>query len=182
MTPEEIIRQILEEVGAAELAEARRRIGSGTLRRALTLIVEESQARARLFIPHYWAVYYHDGRDGFGPVSANKLVFFDRPEDDPRLEGGYPVRASEIRRLTRDEYVEGLERNAERRRNGLRPFMYVVDSVGPQAGRPFFDEMADGASERAGPTAAMLFDRWVQRIVDEDPDVRPEKRTAGFAL
>jgi hypothetical protein len=117
------------------------------------------------------------------PVSARKLVFFEEPlQNDPRLQGAYDVRASDIRRLTRQEYEEGLERNAERRDAGLPPFMFVVDSVGPSRPRPFFDQLKNGAAVRAGPTVSRIFDRHVQAALDEDPDLRAEKASADLGL
>ena len=178
----DVIRKMLESMGERELAEARRRIPSRTLKAALQLIIDENRSRAHLFIPHYWAIYYHDGRGSVSPRSAKKLVFFDNPREDPRNRGGArAVRASGERRLTKAQYEQGLRINAERRARGQRPFMYVVDAVGPSRPRPFFDQMAPKASERTGPRARRAFDREIQRMVDMDPDVRPEKKTArGF--
>jgi hypothetical protein len=172
-----VLEDILRTVGERELAEVRRLIGSETLRRAVELIVDVSNNLGRLYIPHYWAVYYHDGRGPVQPVSARKLVFFNNPDDDPRLEGGYPVRVSDIRKLTKEEYDEGLRRNAERRRSGGEPFMFVVDSVGPAGAHPFFDDLAQGAAARAEDPAVEAFDRAIQDMIDTDKAVQPERRT-----
>ena len=154
-------------------------IGSRTLRAAVTLIVEANIGQARLHIPHYWAEFYHDGRGSMNPRNARKLVFFANPADDPRKPT--PERQASLRKLTRAEYQEGLEKNRARRAQGLPPFMYVVDSVGPAAGNPFFDELAEGAARRVGPSILALFDAEVQREVD-DGDFRGESRTATFDL
>ena len=90
------VRLILQDLGFRELRLVKKSIGSSTLRAAIRLIVNESEERADLFIPHYWAVYYHDGRGAFGPKTARKLVFFDDPNDDPRIKGGRPVRSPTI--------------------------------------------------------------------------------------
>lgn len=175
----DVLREVLLAIGAVELAEARRVIPSRQLRAAVELILDESDARAALFIPHYWAVYYHDGRGAVHPVSARKLVFFDNPHEDPRIPGGRrKVRYKEERRLTRAEFLEGLRINRERAARGQRPFMFVVDRVGPSRPRPFFDRMARGAAERVAVAARNAFDRQIQALVNEDPDVRPERRTA----
>lgn len=179
---QDLIARVLRAVGEEELRRVRGAIGSSTLRRALELIVEENLYRARLFIPHYWAVYYHDGAAPFGPLTASVLVFFDDPRDDPRIASGYPVRASEIRRLTREEYENGLEINRERMANGDRPFMFVVKNVGPHAAHPFFDELGVGAAERAGPVVMETFDQWIQEQLDTDPALRPEKGGATFGI
>lgn len=178
MIVEQLYLEILQKIGHEELQLARNLVGSRTLRNALQLIIEESLGRAVVFIPHYWAVYYHDGRGSIHPTTATKLVFFDSPEDDPRLEGGFPERASELRRLTREEFYEGLAINEERRENGERPFMFVVDSVGPAAPHPFFDRMARDASSRLGADIARIFDQHIQFDIDNDPVLKSEKKTA----
>lgn len=178
-----VLRAVLQAIGERELVEARKVIPSRTLRSAVELILDESNARARLFIPHYWAIYLHDGTSGANPRSASKLVFFDNPKDDPRRRGARkPERASQERRLTKAEYADGLRVNAERAARGQRPFMYVVNSTGPQRGDPWFDRMAVGASRRVGALALRAFDREMQRFIDTDPDVRPEKKAAWFDI
>lgn len=178
---QQLYREVLDALGSAELQTVKSLIGSSTLRDAVRLIVEESEARARLFIPHYWAIYYHDGRGSVHPVNSSKLVFFDNPQDDPRIPGGRsPERANQLRRLTRAEYLQGLEINADRRASRQRPYMYVVDSVGDAAAHPFFDRLAEGAASRAGATVLPIFDRHIQFWIDSDPSTRPETKIADF--
>lgn len=180
-----VIRRVLQELGERELRLVRKSIGSRTLRAAIRLIVNESEERADLFIPHYWAIYYHDGRGRVSPVNARKLVFFDNKNDDPRLRGGkYPVRESQVRRLTKRQYEDGLRVNAERARLGLRPFMYVVDSVGPSQPRPFFKQLEQGAARRADDVVLRTFERELLDWIDRDPNTKSETRIAdlGFGL
>ncbi len=177
-----MVRRILVEIGEDSLREVRARIGSKTLRAALHLVIDESELRARLFIPHYWAIYYHDGRGAISPVNARKLVFFDDPRDDPRIGAGYPQRANQIRKLTKRQYERGLEINRERFARGERPFMFVVDSVGPAAGQPFFDDLAVGAAGRAAPTVLRIFDAYMQDQIDTEDALRPERGDASFQL
>jgi len=180
---ERLYREILTAIGQAELERVKLLIGSSTLRRAIFLAVYASLGEAKLIVPHYWAVYYHDGRGPVSPVNARKLVFFEEPlRNDPRLQGAYDVRADDIRRLSRDEYEEGLERNAERRAAGLPPFMFVVDAVGPAAPHPFFDQLKINAANRAGPTVARIFDQHIQEALDGDSDLRAERGTAELGL
>ena len=179
-----IIRRILRDLGERELRLVKKSIGSKTLRAAIRLVINESEERADLFIPHYWAIYYHDGRGAFGPDTARKLVFFDDPNDDPRIKGGRPVRESDVRRLTRDQYREGLRRNQERAARGGRPFMYVVDSVGPSRPRPFFDQLERGAARRADNVVSRAFERELIDWIESDPDTKSETRITdiGFGL
>jgi len=182
--PKRLTRKVLEEIGERELRLVRKSIGSKTLRAAIRLIINESEQRADLFIPHYWAVWYHDGRGSVSPVNARKLVFFDDPNDDPRLRNGRPVKETDVRRLTEEQYREGLRRNRERAGRGGRAFMYVVDAVGPSRPRPFFDRLAQGASQRADDVGLRTFERGLLSAIDLDPATRSETSVTdiGFEL
>jgi hypothetical protein len=177
-----VIRRVLQEIGERELRRVRKSIGSRTLRAAIRLIINESEERADLFIPHYWAVYYHDGRPGFSAASvgARKLVFFDDPRDDPRKPT--PERENQVQHLTRRQYEDGLRRNAERARVGARPFMYVVDSVGAAPPRPFFKELEAGAAKRADDVVLRTFERELLDAIDKDPSTKSETRIADLGF
>lgn len=182
MDRERVLRAILEAIGPDEMRLARAYMGSATLRAAMELVVDASTGTGTINIPHYWAVYLHDGRGPVRPVTARKIVFFADPKDDPRLAGGYPVRASDIVRLTRDQYIDGLERNAENRKAGLPPFMYVVDSTGPATGEFFFDKTAEGSADRNGPAILAEFDRQMQSWLDTTKATQPQKDAAIFLI
>lgn len=177
---ERLYQTILDRLGVEEQVRVQGLIGSSTLRESIELLVDASEGTARLFIPHYWAEYYHDGRGSVSPVDARFLVFFTNPADDPRLAAGYPVRAKDLVRLTKEQWDEGLEINAQRRAEGLPPYMIVVRRVGPAAPHPFFDDLAGGAADRADPLIHRHFDDMVQELVDFDRDVAPETKTASF--
>lgn len=170
------IEEALRIYGEEELALVRTLIGSSTLREAARLIVDAIGGRAEIFIPHYWAVYYHDGRDGFSADSGRFLVFFANPDDDPRLADGYPERAADIRRLTRDEFYAGLAENERRAESGGTPFMFVVRSVGPAGAHPFFDRLAEGAAERFDQIAFASLDAHVQQLLDDEGPQRGKAR------
>lgn len=156
-----IYERLLTKFGERELKYVKREVGSTTLKRAMQLLVNVSKQEARLYIPHYWALYYHDGHGTITPKRARKLVFFDNPKDDPRLDNGKtPEREAQVGRLTKQQYQDGIKRNRKRAARGQRPFMYVVDSVGPTPGDPFFDRASGGASERA--------DDFVERQLDKE--------------
>lgn len=176
--PEDMLEELLTRYGLEELEAVRALIESRTLREAVELIVEPD-GLARLFIPHFWAVYYHDGRPGFEAPGGKFLIYFANPDDDPRISDGYPVTVDDVRHLTRDEYQDGLERNEENAQRGLPPFMYVLRSVGPAGGHPFFDQLAEGAAARMDQLARASLDTYVQDNADEEG---PEKRTARIRL
>ena len=104
------------------------------------------------------------------------LVFFEDSDDDPRLAGGYPVRANDVRRLTRDEFYAGLAENERRAQVGGAPYMYVVRSVGPAGPHPFFDQLAEGAAERMEQFAYFALDAHVQDVLDEEGSQRASAR------
>lgn len=176
LLPDDAIEELLRIYGESELELVRTLIGSSTLREAARLIVDAQAGAASILIPHYWAVYYHDGRAGFSAQAGRFLVFFADPEDDPRLEGGYPVREEDIRRLTRDEFQAGLAENEERAIDGRGPFMFVVRSVGPAGAHPFFDRLAEGASARMDQLAFFALDAFVQENVDSEGRERSTAR------
>jgi hypothetical protein len=181
--PDDAVEELLRVYGEEELELARTLIGSRTLREAARLIVDAQAGPdgqvARIVIPHYWAVYYHDGRPGFSAPAGRFLVFFRDPEDDPRLAGGYPVGPEDVRHLTRAEFERGLEENARAALEGSEPFMFVLRSVGPAGAHPFFDELARGAAERMDFLAEAAIDAYIQDNIDEEG---PEKRTARVRL
>lgn len=87
---------------------------SRTLAKAMTRRVERPE-RGRgldgiLMIPHYWAVYAHDGRQSF--ETEGFMVWWQNPRLDPRLRGfggQTPPRRALLRRLTRAEFRRALE-------------------------------------------------------------------------
>ena len=114
---------------------------SSQLRRGITRrssVETPAQARGRLNVPHYWAVYYHEGRRVIRPVSASVLVWFRNPNNDPRLKGGKsPVYKSDVRRLTKAQFQFWSNENRKARRRGA-PVPMVVSKRSPIAGRPSF--------------------------------------------
>ena len=140
----QFIRSVLREVARRAVRRVRPQIPSDTLQRALGVSLDEAAARfeATLFIPHYWAVYVHDGRGSISKAGRpGFLIWFKDPTEDPRISGGFPERASQIRRLTRQQFRAGLARNRAHIAAGGDPFdvpMIVVKQVGPVKGSFFF--------------------------------------------
>lgn len=137
----------------------------------------------RLNYPEYWAVYLHDGRGPVSPRNAPKLIFFDNPDDDPRIRptpSGYPTKESEVRRLSTAEYREGLRQNRIRRAQGARPYMYVLDAVGGAAGFKWLEEGSAGSPGMRGflaqqsPAIVRRFRDYMRRevIVNESSTAR----------
>lgn len=75
--------------------------------RAGLITIEEAKGKGKLHVPHYWALYIHDGRGPSpGAGGGDKiLVWFKDPKNDPRYPGGvYPVRLSQVKRLTKAQF------------------------------------------------------------------------------
>jgi len=125
-------------------------IESDTLKRSLEIrvTVNGTEIGADIFLPQYWAVYYHDGRGPVRPINGKFLVYFADIEDDPRVSGGrnYPIHASQIRRLRLDP--------AEFRRLVKSGKLIVRESVGPAKAHPFFERLAGRAAKIVAPTVA----------------------------
>ena len=129
---------LLAELGVLARNRARSKIKSATLRDALEIELQPVSSAVVVGVPHYWAIYYHDGR---GPVRAAPgkfLVYFKDPAEDPRLKAGYPVRATDIVHLSREQFLEHLA--ADR--------LIVTRSVGPADPHPFFTRGMDGFQEK----------------------------------
>lgn len=131
-------QRLLAEIGLLARRQAASKIQSETLRAALFVDIVPTEDAVRVGVPHYWAIYYHDGR---GPVRAKPgkwLVYFKDPAKDPRIQSGYPERAASIVRLSREEFQEALARDE----------LIVVKSVGPAAPHPFFTRGMDGFQDK----------------------------------
>jgi hypothetical protein len=91
--------------------------------------VRRTPKGAEMYLPHYWAVYLHYGRGPAYPATSSVLVYFRKPEDDPRYDGGYPV-GRPPRRLTKQEMQYWSRENRQADREGRPRPMVVVGSVG----------------------------------------------------
>ena len=111
---------------------------SRTLGRAVTYY-KDTETEGAVHLPHYWAVYLHDGRGRITMPPGQYLVWFRNPLNDPRLRGGnYPVTRREIRRLSKVEFEFWLEENRRARRRKTPVPMIIARSVGPTKPTRFF--------------------------------------------
>ena len=96
-----------------------------------SLQVVSTEGKVAVETPYYWALYYHDGRGAIKAKSGHRLVYFKDIADDPRISGrNYPERASDVKRLTKDQFYKFLRDPSKG--------MVVADRVGPTEGDPFF--------------------------------------------
>lgn len=66
--------------------------------------------RIRVFSPFFWSEFVERGRRPQARRDGRYYAWFRNPlRDDPRLRQGYPVRRSDVRKLTKREFERGLE-------------------------------------------------------------------------
>ena len=105
-------------------------IPSRTLRRALTRTVLRGTGVGFLEIPHFWALYVHDGRLAPQFPSGRYFIWWRDPNQDPRLIGGKtPERASELRQLTFDEFDRAWEIFNEAIANGEQSPVVITKQI-----------------------------------------------------
>lgn len=97
-------RAFLIDVARALAEDAREtalpHIPSQTLRRGARAQTNVAvPGEAAVHIPHYWAIYVHDGRSPFRMPKGRYMVWYRDPSQDPRLKGGRPERRAAVRRL-----------------------------------------------------------------------------------
>ena len=130
---------------------------------------------AVVYLPHYWAEYVHDGRDGISLPPGQYMIYFPDKRDDPRTAGGtrYPTRQAQAkaRRLTRGEFRDFMRVNRDRAAAGLPPIMVVANRVGPVSAVPFFEVglkplMIEARQEIPGHLRVEVFRRGLGRVKD----------------
>lgn len=170
-------KRMLEKLGEEALRMARRSIRSDTLRRAIRF-EHLAPGEARLYIPHFWAIYQHDGRGTVRPTTKRFLVYYRDPNDDPRLKGGYPIELKDIKRLTRDQFVAGAEENRRRYlanpAGGRQQFMVVREASGPTRptrSYPFFEAGMLGMPAIADRILDALMQTEMRTLAGRDRDV-----------
>ena len=178
-------RQDLELLLARRLVpRVRRATSSSTLKRYLQAYVSgpASAKRGRrvvvIGVPHYWAVYYHDGTDGFGPTGGRRfLVWFPRNalDNDPRLGGQWPIRYSDWRRLTKEEFKLIVEINREVYGRFSSPEFAMITRgpIGPRAGTKFFEKGLTGSAQQVAPVINRKFSQLVRSyVISETSTIR----------
>lgn len=164
MPSTKLLPTLAEELSKAAYNRVLPKIRSNQLRRGMRR-EQRGESSWALHIPHFWAVYFHDGR---GPVYSKRngyLVWFRNPNNDPRLRGGLtPERLSQTRRLSKVDFQKWstINRNIVKRyrqRTGRRVLTssdyeamqlpMVVIKMSPRDARPvpgalFFDNGPNG--------------------------------------
>ena len=158
-------RAITLRLGEEALVRARRACRSKTLQESM-VVIRYSDESVAVFVPHYWAIYYHEGS---GPISGKRMAFFIDKADDPRTAGArsYPVRVSDIKKLT-DVWTK--EQIKAARKSGKLIF---TTHVGPRGGNPFFEIGLAGFSAIADQIVAEVLTRALIEVLPrEEAEIR----------
>lgn len=179
-----INRKLLKAIGTQAMRYVRPKIPSTSLRKALNLFVF-SEVRAFVQIPHYWAIYVHDGRGPFSMPAGRVMCWFRDPKNDPRLrEGHSPVRAADIRRLTKEEFRFWVQKNREAVKAGTEPPMIITRRIrrGTRP-TPFFDNGLGGGMAGFLDSVSPMAAKMVQdEIKDQLGDLLLVKDTAKVSF
>lgn len=125
MAYKQLLPELAEELSKKGYERAQVSILSSQLRNGLQRKRRAASIWA-LHVPHYWAVYVHDGRGPATPKNAAFLVWFRNPRNDPRLNNGRsPERLAQTRRLSSSQFKYWSAKNREivkryRRRTGKK--------------------------------------------------------------
>lgn len=185
-TNEQFSRRLLEQLLrlGKDYAHPAVKYASWQLAEALTTYIHTDRPGGKLYVPHYWALYVHEGRGPFGAPSphypgrpATILCWFKDPKDDPRLnDGKAPERMADVRRLTKDEFRDWVDKNKKARAAapaGTDPdtvpvpmiiTKYVSKSVAPVR---FFSNEPGGGMAGFRPLAADLIKRMFSQHVED---------------
>lgn len=173
----------------------RPKIPSKTLRAALKVVEAAGTTGAvggefTVSLPHYWALYVHDGRLPFTMPAGQVMCWFREPSDDPRLGGGYPVRVADQRHLTYNEFKHfmHLNRMMERLVYGrlrlpgepqVGPMIVTNRIRKPTQARRFFDNSVGmaGFGTKAGEIGRSEFSAFVAERLAEELDLKIETKT-----
>jgi len=135
---------------------------------------------SRLHIPHYWAIYVHEGRGAKTPQNTIYFVWFVPASIDPRFQGRQtPEKKADVRRLFGKEFAYWMSINRQvekqvygRRRKPDQPQvgpMRIAKKVGPTTARPFFENQSfrQAVQELATKFLAGSFTAEMQRFATE---------------
>ena len=171
--PDVFLSRITFELARRARDYVRPRIRSKVLSRSLR--IDKIRGRTKKYIhtgyveiPHYWAVYYHDGH---GPISAppgKYIVYYKKGKKhlDPRMQWGvlYPVRRHQEKRLSKDQFYRALRKG----------HIVVTKRSGPAKGEHFFTRGMRGFPSMADAYVAVEVKKWVDSVVSLGP--RKERR------
>lgn len=130
------------------------KIQSKSIRLSMTPEID-APLRGRLNVPYYWAEWYHNGRSAINLNGSDKgpMVYFRDPKKDPRIKGGYPVSASDVKplRLSSSQYWrlrDSGELIATMRVGPTRPHPFFADSGGMAGFPQELDKIAKAETDK----------------------------------
>ena len=177
---DEFLDDLVRRIGAIGFRQAKSAIDSRTLRQHLDFFVDEV-GEGVLNVPHYWAIWFHDGRGAIRSRPGKKLVWFRVPKEDPRLAGGRPKNLSDVKRLTRSQFQQALRRNRDAIRRGPAPPVIITNVSGPTTPEKFFDNDVgmQGYSERSFKLIQKEFSKFVLKSLKDEGLLRDQDVAVG---
>ena len=146
MAGEALQRQVLRALGREGIKFVKPKIVAKPHDRPVKALQDALRAELRsdthlaIVVPHYWALYVHDGRRA--PVRAQRggfLIWFKDPKDDPRLIGGVtPERASQLRHLSAGEFRRIMRERHQDLLDGRDPKVVVTTQVNKSTAGSYF--------------------------------------------
>jgi len=99
---------------------------------------DQAAFQVQVYMPQYWARYFHDGRKGFRASPGKALAFWGKgaTHKDPRIAGGYPIKRSQIKSLR--AFWDAAEFNKHKKND--KDFILIHHNQGGVAastGKPF---------------------------------------------
>lgn len=151
-------------LGLMALARAQRNLEpiSKTLRDAIVIETVDADT-VKLYIPHFWAIYVHDGQKT-SPITVRKgggkrfLAWFRNPEDDPRTKPA-PVRLADVK------YLRQVWSKAEFRAAVASGRLILARYKAPSKAQPFFSPGMEEFEAAAADVIAESFDEFVRTEV-----------------
>lgn len=132
------------------------------------VLVRTDDTFLRVFVPHYWALFYHGGSKV--PAGIN-LVWFKDKKEDPRTNFGtqYPVRVEDIQHLTTIQNRPGIFMSKEEFKRLRKEGRIIVTKKGvSRRGRPFFDNGLRDFATAADPIAKSLLDEVLAEVLPRE--------------
>lgn len=121
--------QLTLELAWRAVAYSRPKIPSATLQNNIRVRRNPSGSGHQMYLPHYWAIYIHEGRGPVTPKEKLYLVWFRNPKDDPRIRKTYGVKRPP-RSLKPSEWKFWNGENAKAKRAGQPVPMIVTQFAG----------------------------------------------------
>ena len=125
--------------------------------------IAKDEVASRIYLPHYWAIYVHDGR---GPIFKEHLmIWYKDRRQDPRLRttGGYPKRKRQVAKFRKGELARDIKAG---KIGGM------AHSVGPVAPSKFFSNRSGMRGFKKDIVVPLVTARWKKHIASRIKSIK----------